>query len=149
VIKELAEFVSFELTGAKIETVLDLQDNLPNVEYDARFMKQAFLNLVKNAIAAMPEGGKLSIKTAAEDSDVKILVADTGTGISDENIGKIFEPYFTTRDTGSGLGLTLVYKIVKEHQGEIAVKSSPGEGTVFTITLPAPQKETRLIGAPE
>jgi PAS domain S-box-containing protein len=149
VIKELAEFVSFELKEAKINTELNLQENLPKIEFDERFMKQAFLNLIKNAIAAMPRGGKLSIKTETEDDSVKITVADTGTGISDDNIGKIFEPYFTTKDTGSGLGLTLVYKIIREHQGEIAVKSVPGEGTAFTIILPVPQKEWRLIGAPE
>jgi signal transduction histidine kinase len=149
VIQELAEFVSFELKAANIESELKLRNNLPQIEFDQRFMKQAFLNLIKNAIAAMPEGGKLSIETGMEDNNVKITVADTGTGISEENISKIFEPYFTTKDTGSGLGLTLVYKIVREHQGEIAVKSAPGEGTVFTITLPVPQKEWRLIGAPE
>jgi PAS domain S-box-containing protein len=149
VIKELAEFVSFELMEAHIETELELQEDIPQIEFDERFMKQAFLNLIKNAIAAMPEGGKLLIKTETEDSDVKITVADTGTGISEENIAKIFEPYFTTKDNGSGLGLTLVYKIIREHQGEIAVKSAPGEGAAITITLPVPQKEWRLIGAPE
>jgi PAS domain S-box-containing protein len=149
VIKELAEFVSFELTEAKIAAELELQEDIPQIKFDERFMKQAFLNLIKNAIAAMPDGGKLLIKTETEDTDVKITVADTGTGISDENITKIFEPYFTTKDNGSGLGLTLVYKIIREHQGEINVKSAPGEGASIIITLPVPQKEWRLIGAPE
>jgi signal transduction histidine kinase len=148
VINELAEFVSFELKEANIEAELDLEGDLPRIEFDERFMKQAFLNLIKNAIAAMPEGGTLTIKTETEGGDVKITVTDTGTGIGEENISKIFEPYFTTKDTGSGLGLTLVYKIVREHQGEITVKSAPGEGAAFIITLPVPQKEWRLIGAP-
>jgi signal transduction histidine kinase len=114
--------------------------------FDERYMKQALLNLIKNAIAAMPSGGTLSIKTEVKDTDVLVSIADTGTGISDENLLKIFEPYFTTKDTGSGLGLTLVYKIIREHQGEVMVKSKEGEGTTFTIVLPIPQKERRLLG---
>jgi PAS domain S-box-containing protein len=147
-IAELAEFVSFELTAAGIECALDLEENLPSINFDERFMKQAFLNLIKNAIAAMHGGGRLSIKTAARDGNVLITVADTGVGISDEHLPKIFEPYFTTKESGSGLGLTLVYKIIREHQGEINVKSRPGEGSAFVITLPVPQKERRLIGGP-
>jgi PAS domain S-box-containing protein len=149
VITAMAEFVSFELEEAGIECVLDLQEDLPLINFDERFMKQTFLNLIKNAIAAMPEGGKLTIKTEALDTEVRITVADTGIGIPGENLEKIFEPYYTTRETGSGLGLTLVFKIIREHQGEISVKSRPGEGSAFIITLPAPQKEQRLIGAPE
>jgi signal transduction histidine kinase len=144
----VAEFVSFELTAAGIECVLDLQEDLPSVNFDERFMKQALLNLIKNAIAAMHGGGKLTIKTARPDENILITVADTGTGISEETLPKIFEPYFTTRETGSGLGLTLVFKIIREHQGEITVKSRPGEGSAFIITLPVPQKERRLIGGP-
>jgi signal transduction histidine kinase len=147
-IAEVAEFVSFELTAAGIECALDLQEDLPFVNFDERFIKQALLNLIKNAIAAMSGGGKLSIKTARLDENILITLADTGCGISEENLPKIFEPYFTTRETGSGLGLTLVFKIIREHQGEITVKSRPEEGSAFTITLPVPQKERRLIGGP-
>ncbi|MCL2879526.1 MAG: ATP-binding protein, partial [Treponema sp.] len=146
---ELAEFVSYELKEAKIECVIDLAKNLPAVNFDERYMKQAFLNLIKNAIAAMPEGGKLFIKTEANDTEICIIIADTGVGIPEENLGKIFEPYYTTRETGTGLGLTMVFKIIREHNGEINVHSNTGEGSVFIITLPIPQKETRLLGAPE
>jgi signal transduction histidine kinase len=96
----------------------------------------------------MHGGGKLSVKTAFRDENILITVADTGTGISEEALPKIFEPYFTTRETGSGLGLTLVFKIIREHQGEITVKSKAREGSAFIITLPVPQKERRLIGGP-
>ncbi|MDR1898933.1 MAG: hypothetical protein LBQ55_02895, partial [Treponema sp.] len=75
----------------------------------------------------------------------RISVSDTGTGISEENLSKIFEPYFTTKEAGSGLGLTLVYKIIREHRGEITVKSREGEGACFNISLPILQKETRLL----
>jgi PAS domain S-box-containing protein len=146
-IKDLTDFVFFELEEAHIECVLDLDNKLPLVAMDERFMKQALLNLIKNAQAAMAEGGSLIIKTERGDGEVLIRVTDTGTGISSDNISKIFEPYFTTKATGSGLGLTMVFKIVKEHQGEIFVKSKEGEGTSFTISLPIPQKERRLLPA--
>jgi len=145
-IKELAEFVSFELSASGIECVLNLADDPPLVYYDERLMKQALLNLIKNAITAMSAGGTLTITTEASGSELRIIIADTGAGIPEENFSKIFEPYFTTRDTGSGLGLTMVFKIIKEHQGEISVRSREGEGSVFFITLPIPhQTGQRLL----
>ncbi|MDR0643862.1 MAG: PAS domain-containing sensor histidine kinase [Treponema sp.] len=144
-IKELADFVFFELQENRIECVLDLEE-IPLIQFDERYMKQVLLNLIKNAIAATPKGGTLSIKTRAHDAEVLLSITDTGIGISEENISKIFEPYWTTKATGSGLGLTLVYKIIKEHQGEIAVKSKEGEGASFIISLPIPQKDRHLLG---
>jgi PAS domain S-box-containing protein len=147
-ITELIEFVRYELEEAQIECILDLDQDIPLVLLDERYMKQALLNLIKNAQAAMAGGGKLTIKTERQDTDIIIKIMDTGTGISEENLSKIFEPYFTTKETGSGLGLTLVFKIIREHLGEISVKSREGEGTCFSISLPVPQKERRLIGGP-
>ncbi|MCL2374304.1 MAG: ATP-binding protein [Treponema sp.] len=144
-ITELAQFVSFELDNARIECALNLADNLPLVNFDPQLMKQMLLNLIKNAIAAMSAGGKISITTEASEGQLRINVADTGTGIPEENLSKIFEPYFTTKDAGSGLGLTVVFKIIKEHNGEINVISREGEGSVFFITLPIPQSGQRLI----
>jgi PAS domain S-box-containing protein len=144
-IEELAEFVRYELEEANINCVLDLEKDLPRTGFDERYMKQALLNLIKNAQAAMDRGGKLTIKTEFKDGQIDILVIDTGVGISEANLSKIFEPYFTTKETGSGLGLTLVFKIVREHRGEITVKSQEEKGTRFKITLPIPQKERRLI----
>jgi PAS domain S-box-containing protein len=144
-IEELVEFVKYELDRAGIECALELDKNLPDTEFDERYMKQALLNLIKNAIAAMPQGGRLTVKTGGTDTEIRIGVCDTGIGIPEENLPKIFEPYFTTKDTGSGLGLTLVFKIIKEHKGEVIVKSRKGEGSCFIITLPVPQKETRLL----
>ncbi|MFQ3547202.1 MAG: ATP-binding protein [Termitinemataceae bacterium] len=144
-IKELIDFVHYELEAGNIKAVLDLDPNLPRLCYDERYIKQALLNLIKNAIAAMPEGGTLTLKTEGSPTEVHIHVTDTGMGICEENLAKIFEPYFTTKETGSGLGLTLVFKIIKEHRGDITVKSREGEGASFMITLPVPQKETKLI----
>jgi PAS domain S-box-containing protein len=144
-ITELVEFVWYELEQNHIECTLDLDAAIPLILFDERYMKQALLNLIKNAQAAMPEGGSLNIKTERTDMEIRISVCDTGMGIGEENLSKIFEPFFTTRETGSGLGLTLVFKIIREHQGEISVKSREGEGACFIITLPIPQKEKRLI----
>ena len=151
-IRDLVEFMRYELEAADIAFDLALSPDLPDLKFDERYLKQAFLNLVKNAVAAMPTGGVLTLRTEWTGDQALIVIADTGIGIPEENLSKIFEPYFTTRESGSGLGLTLVFKIIKEHQGEITVKSREGEGTCFKIALPVPQKETRLIayggGAP-
>ncbi|MDR2798425.1 MAG: PAS domain S-box protein [Treponema sp.] len=144
-ITELTDFVGFELEEAQIHCILNLAEGLPRIDFDERFMKQVLLNLIKNAIAAMPTGGTLRVLTEKGDGEIIIKVCDTGIGIPEENLSKIFEPYFTTKETGSGLGLTLAFKIIREHQGEITVKSKTGEGTCFIITLPIPQKERRLI----
>jgi PAS domain S-box-containing protein len=145
-IGELTDFVWLELEGEHIECVLSLDKDVPPIDMDERFLKQALLNLIRNAAGAMPGGGRLDIETARKDGEVQICVRDTGIGIPEENLSKIFDPYFTTKDTGLGLGLTLVFKIVREHRGEITVKSREGEGTCFTISLPIPQKERRLLG---
>jgi signal transduction histidine kinase len=93
----------------------------------------------------MPEGGKLTISTYSEGDVVNIDITDDGVGISEENMAKIFEPYFTTKDFGSGLGLTVVYKVIREHGGEISLDSQEGKGTTFTISLPLPSTERNLI----
>ena len=144
-IVEFVEFVGFELAEARIAPVLDLAPDLPDIDFDERYLKQALLNLVKNAIAAMPSGGRLEVKTEADEAELRVHIRDTGVGIPEEHLSKIFEPYFTTKESGSGLGLTQVFKIIREHQGEITVKSKTGGGRCFTIALPIPQKERRLI----
>ncbi len=144
-VQEMMNFLKFELDGAGISQSLALAEGLPKLMIDTRFMKQALLNLVKNAMAAMPSGGSIKLITQRVQDEVRLCVEDTGEGIKDEILTKIFEPFFTTRPTGSGLGLTLVFKIVKEHHGEIQVKSRLGEGTCFSIILPVPQKERKLL----
>ncbi len=144
-IRELIAFVQPELEKNRIMVELSLSEAVPFFLYDERYIKQALLNLIKNAQAAMPTGGRLAVKTEVDGSFLYISCTDTGIGIPDENLEKIFDPYFTTTESGSGLGLTMTYKIIKEHQGELSLKSHEGEGTVFTIVLPLPQKETKLI----
>lgn len=144
-VTDVAEFLSVELKAARVETVLNLAENLPAVDFDSGLMRRALINLLLNAEAAMPSGGKLTITTEEAGGEVLIVIADTGAGISEENILKIFEPYFTTKENGNGLGLTVLFKIIREHRGEINVRSREGEGTVFTISLPVPQTGQRLI----
>lgn len=145
-IDELLRFVQFELEQNDIELVRDLDPQLPSLHLDGKYFKQAVMNLVKNAISAMPEGGMLRVSTQARGDQALLRISDNGSGMSPEVRDKIFEPYFTTKDFGSGIGLTLVYKVVKEHAGDISVISKEGHGTTFTITLPLPQREKHLLG---
>jgi len=145
VIQELLEFVRPEMDQAGVRIESSLSPRVPLLRIDARFIKQALLNLIKNAVAAMPEGGTLRMETRRADGEALVRVSDTGTGIPEEIMGKVFEPYFTTKPFGTGLGLTIVFKIVKEHFGDISVSSRVGEGTTVTLSLPIPQKEKILI----
>ncbi len=142
---ETADLLRYEAEGAGVEIVTDFPEEAPRILIDKRYMKQALLNLAKNALAAMPEGGRLTLSVEAKDDEVLLGVEDTGTGIPEEDLPKIFEPYFTTKETGTGLGLTITFKIVKEHQGSIDVRSKPGQGSKFVIALPVPQRERRLL----
>ncbi|MDR1143990.1 MAG: PAS domain S-box protein [Spirochaetaceae bacterium] len=148
-IRELLDFVGYELENAHVTAVVELDENLPPLDFDERVMKQALLNLIQNSVAAMNGGGTLTIKTEQKGGEVLVSICDTGSGIPEENMSKIFEPYFTTKEQGSGLGLTLVFKIIREHRGEITVDSREGKGARFTITLPVPQREKRLLPAGE
>ena len=145
VIEELLQFVHPELDQAGVTIDARLSPALPLLRIDARYVKQALLNLIKNAMAAMPAGGALRIESLRAGDEVLVRLSDTGSGISDEIMDKIFEPYFTTKPFGTGLGLTIVFKIVKEHFGDISVASRVGEGTTVTLALPVPQKEKILI----
>ena len=145
IIKELITLVQYELMEAGITVVESLEKDLPLLNLDEKLIKQALLNIIKNALGAMDDGGTLTIKTYIKDNLVQIRIQDTGCGIPADLISKIFEPYFTTKDNGSGLGLTVVYKVIKEHGGELRVFSKEGEGTTFTILLPIPQTEKKLL----
>lgn len=145
-VSDLLSFVRFELEQNDIVLESDLDPALPSLMIDPKYFKQAMMNIVKNAIAAMPDGGRLRVATQTRGDEALLRISDNGVGMSEEVREKIFEPYFTTRDFGSGIGLTLVYKVVKEHMGDISVISKEGHGTTFTITLPVPQRAKHLIG---
>ncbi len=112
-------------------------ENVPQIMGDPEFLRSVFNNLFINAVQAIGgEGGNLNIKISPDNGFVRFDVADTGNGISEENLSKIFEPYFSTKETGTGLGLAIVHKIVDIHHGTIAVESTESEGTKFTVRLP-------------
>jgi PAS domain S-box-containing protein len=145
IVHDLLEFVRFELKEADIEIQEDLAEDLPTLEIDEKYLKQALLNIVKNAISAMPDGGTLAASSLQQGDVVILKITDTGLGMSEETLNKIFEPYFTTKDFGSGIGLTMVYKVVKEHMGDISVVSQEGKGASFSISFPVPQREQHLL----
>ena len=111
----------------------------PPLDGVATLLQQVFMNLFLNAINAMPTGGCLGIDVRLSDSEVQVQVTDNGCGISPMEIGKVFDPFYTTSilGKGTGLGLSLCYSIVKQHRGTIDVESEEGRGSVFTIKLPA------------
>lgn len=119
-----------------VEVTKELSDELPLLELVETQIKQVLLNLTRNALQAMPDGGTLSIITYSQDDWVWIKLRDTGVGMPPEHLNKLFSPFFTTKEGGSGLGLTISHRIVKNHGGTIQVESSPGKGTTVTIKLP-------------
>ncbi len=149
VMDDLITFLAPEAEEKHIRISRNLDSFLPNVEIDTRYLRQCLLNIIENAFAAMPGGGTLGLSTRLDGDFVTIRISDTGTGIAEGEIQKIFEPYFTTKATGTGLGLTVVYKVIKEHRGDIFVSSQEGKGTVFTIKLPVPQSQRKAIGNKE
>jgi PAS domain S-box-containing protein len=149
-IEEAARFLKPELDQNKVRLKLELRADTPAMPLDANQMKQAFYNLIRNACQAMSEtGGKLTVTSAFNDFEVIVSFQDTGKGISREHMGNLFQPFFTTRKTGTGLGLLIVRRIVREHGGEIDVESREGQGTRVSIVLPLVEKKMRLLGAGE
>lgn len=133
IIKEMLDRLKI---NPDVTVVLELKDGLPDIEVDALQMHQVFYNMAKNAAESMEKGGQLKIGTALAGEDIKVSFSDTGSGISEENMGKIFEPLFSTKTKGTGLGLSVCASIVENHNGKIEVASEAGKGTTFTITLP-------------
>ncbi len=150
--KELLDFSMQLVSPDEIEIISDFGDEPLWGSGDAELLKQVFLNLIRNAIQSMPEGGELriSINKSSPDGDsqsnpdprgfIAVSVADAGPGIDKENLLKLFNPFFTTRDKGTGLGLAIAHNIVKAHQGAIDVESEPGEGACFTVKIPCWQE---------
>jgi len=149
----IMESVNFSIRGSKVKCEFVLQDDLWPLEIDAGQISQVINNLMINAAQAMPNGGVVKIKAenisidsrdglpSKEGKYDKITVEDEGTGISKENLQKVFDPYFTTKEKGSGLGLSTSYSIINKHDGLLSVESELGKGTTFYIYLPASSKE--------
>lgn len=132
-----------------IQVIKSLQDHLPFIRANKTEIRQLIWNVLMNAIQSMPNGGRVTIETGKDTPDIsagqflEIKISDNGQGIMENDLGKIFEPFYTTREKGTGLGLAIVNRIVEGHAGKIKVDSRSGEGTTFTIWLPCLQEEAR------
>jgi signal transduction histidine kinase len=143
IIKRALELVSHSAQILNIEVRRQLDRSIPKLMADPDQIQQVIINLILNAVQAMPKGGKLTLRTSEEKNQVRIDVEDTGVGISQENMNRLFTPFFTTKKEvkGVGLGLAVSYGIVQRHRGKISVKSKEGEGTIFSVYLPANYEE--------
>jgi signal transduction histidine kinase len=137
-----AEFVRPELTAAKVKLELEIEPALPLCALDEAQIRQVLLNLLKNAREAMPEGGAVRLAVRAADNGLLMSVADDGSGMTEEQRARIFDPFYTTKARGTGLGLPLSQQIVVAHGGTIRCQSAAGEGTVFEIWLPTQRGES-------
>jgi signal transduction histidine kinase len=144
-------FLEARCLKAGITVQRDLAPDLPMIDADLAQLSQVFVNLVVNAVQAMPEGGVLTIATRHDDSSVTLIVQDTGIGMSKSVLDKIFLPFFTTKDVdeGTGLGLAVVHGIVSAHRGSIEIDSRPGQGSTFRVRLPVNRPEEPAENAPD
>lgn len=152
-LEKFAEFFRPEFEQKNVAVKLDLCQDEARLLLDQKLFREIVANLAQNALAAIQEkfggevGGLFEIHSALKDDKFVILIKDNGAGMSEKTLARVFEPYYTTKANGTGLGLTMVYKIVKEFSGDIQVESKEGEGSAFVITLPVPQTDKRLLEA--
>jgi len=147
VVHETLELLRPEIENRGQTIEENLARQLPRAPLDPAQMKQVLVNLVKNAMQAMSRGGVLTVETGVGHDGVWVSVADTGSGIPQDQVNRIFEPFFTTKKKGSGLGLMIVRRIVRDHGGLIKLESHVGKGTTFRIWLPMQERRTRLLEA--
>jgi signal transduction histidine kinase len=136
-VDEILPIIETEATKHNVKVTIDVPPSVPAVNGDSAMLRQAFLNLAINACQAMPNGGSLRVKAGPSSrARVEVIVQDTGVGIAPEHLSKIFNLYFTTKEKGTGIGLSMVYRIIQMHDGEVEVQSTPGRGTTFRVLLP-------------
>jgi signal transduction histidine kinase len=149
VLQETLTFLAQEIKDRDVLVEVDTPSDQPAAQIDRNQMKQAFFNIIRNAIQVMPNGGLLKISIGSSDRFVFISFTDTGPGIPAGDLSTIFEPYFTTKNEGSGLGLMIVQRIMRDHGGELEVHSEPNTGTTFTLYLPRDEARIRMLIAPK
>ena len=144
IVDDALSLVAEDAAFRNVEIVSDLAAELPDVMVDGRQLRQVLLNVLLNGIEAMRDGGRLTVRTrlrANENPPVAIEISDTGVGMSEDEMDKLFEPFYTTKPEGTGLGLTIVSRLIEQNRGRLGVQSVRGEGTTFTISLPADAEE--------
>jgi len=147
IVEEAVRFFSAEIEARDIVVETELRSDLPLLQLDRDQMKQAFYNVIKNSFEAMKRRGILLIRTDMDESHVRVSFIDTGGGMSAETLSHVFEPYYTTKASGTGLGLLIVRRIVREHGGELAIESTEGKGLALTIRLPLKEQRVRMLEA--
>jgi signal transduction histidine kinase len=147
IVEEAVRFFTPEIRDRDVVVEQELRSDLPLLQIDRGQMKQAFYNVIKNSLEAMKRRGVLRVRSDMDDSHVLIRFIDTGGGMSAANLSRVFEPYFTTKPSGTGLGLLIVRRIVREHGGELSIESSEGKGLTLTIRLPYIDKRVRMLEA--
>ena len=146
ILRHAMKMIEIQALEKGVSLEVDFGRMVPDLLLDSDRMTQVFLNLTLNALNAMEKGGTLSLRvTQSGDRTVRVDISDTGTGIGKEELGRIFDPYFTTRPSGTGLGLPIAQRIVEAHGGEILVSSEPGRGTVFSVLLPRREASSEPI----
>lgn len=160
ILSDLVVFLKPEFTKAGVKINFDPSGSSQRIMLDEKLFREIFINLSQNSLAAIKakffeetedhcklimNAGLFSISTKVQDNKMIFTISDNGCGMSSETLSKIFEPYYTTKANGTGLGMTMVYKIVKEFKGDILVDSQEGQGTQFTLSFPIPQKDTKLL----
>ncbi len=146
VLAEVLKFQKREFADRGIAVAAETPVGLPTIMADRNQLKQVFFNITKNALEAMQPGGRLKIRSRADDDSVYLVFGDSGAGIRQEDLVKLFQPYHTTKPGGHGLGLTIVQRIIRAHGGHVGMESREGVGTV--VTLQFPRKDRRVLGLP-
>tara|TARA_B100002019_G_scaffold100985_1_gene87041 strand:+ start:1774 stop:2964 length:1191 start_codon:yes stop_codon:yes gene_type:complete len=144
-IEEVLRVQEVELADRKIEVKIEIDGSIPEILGDRGQIKQVFFNLIKNAMEAMPSGGTLKILARADEEQVTLQFIDNGIGISQENIAKIFDAYYTSKEDGHGLGMMIVQRILRQHGGQIAIESQVDVGTAISLQFPQQHIRTRLL----
>lgn len=136
-----------DIEERRIQLHVNLPATVPDIYLDAPLLEQVFFNLIKNAMDAVPDGGRIGLNLTVTDNSVNVLIMDNGAGIPEELLGRIFDPYVSTKEKGSGLGLMVVQRIIQGHGGAIECASNLGEGTCFTVHLPRAERFIRGLPA--
>ncbi len=146
-VEETLKTMERELEDRGIWVEREWDEEQPELQLDRGQMQQALYNLFRNASQAMTSGGVLTLRIGVSEPAVAISIQDTGSGIQPEDLGSVFEPYHTTKEEGTGLGLMIVQRILQDHGGQIEIETRPGQGTTVTLLLPRGEKRIRLLGS--
>ncbi len=149
IVEEVLHVQEAELMDRQLDVNVAVPETLPHILGDQGQIKQVFFNVIKNAMEAMQPGGKLNIHTRCDDDFVYMQFIDTGSGISEKELSRVFQAYYTTKKEGHGLGMMIVQRIIRDHGGQIGVESCKGTGTVITLQFPQPHRRTRFLESGE